>query len=380
MPRTPSAPLSEGDLHDPSLTAAAPLRTRRGRGALSNADSRFGASCHAPTDDGWGALDAEPPALATTVMADRARTVIAHNDSPDIPFRQSINPYRGCEHGCVYCYARPSHAYLGLSPGLDFESRLFAKYDAPQLLARELARPGHVADPLALGANTDPYQPIERRLRITRAVLEVLARHRHPFTIVTKSALVERDLDILAPLARARLCAVYISVTTLDRQLARTLEPRAAAPPRRLEAVQRLAQAGVPTGVMFAPVIPALNDHELEAVLAAAAAAGARSAGYTVLRLPHEVKALFREWLASHAPLKAAHVMHRVRQVRGGRDNDARFGTRLSGEGDYARLLAQRFALACRRLGLNRSEPALDGSGFRVPARNGEQLRLFDAP
>lgn len=351
---------------------------RHGRGALSNAAGRFEASCHAAIDDGWGSLDAELPALKTTVMPDRARTIIARNDSPDIPFRQSINPYRGCEHGCVYCYARPSHAYLGLSPGLDFESRLYAKHDAAPLLERELSRPGYVPEPIALGANTDPYQPIERRLRITRAVLEVLARHRHPFTIVTKSALIERDLDILAPLARDNLCAVYISVTTLDRRLARRLEPRAAAPQRRLAAMRRLADAGVPTGVMFAPVIPALNDHELEAVLAAAGAAGARFAGRVLLRLPHEVKDLFREWLATHAPLKARHVMSLVRATRGGRDNDARFGTRMTGSGEYARLLAQRFDLACRRLGLNREKLALDRRSFRVPQRAVMQLGLFD--
>jgi DNA repair photolyase len=378
MPRMPPAPVSEVDSHDASLTAAAPLRISAGRGALSNADSRFDASRHEAADDGWGALDAEPPALKTTVTADRARSVIARNDSPDIPFRQSINPYRGCEHGCVYCYARPSHAYLGLSPGLDFESRLFAKYDAAQLLERELRRPGHVPDPIALGANTDPYQPVERRLQITRAILQVLARHRHPFTIVTKSALVERDLDILAPLARDNLCAVYVSVTTLDRRLARSLEPRAAAPQRRLEALRRLAEAGIPTGVMFAPVIPALNDHELEAVLAAAAAAGARFAGRVLLRLPLEVRDLFREWLATHAPLKAEHVMSLVRQARGGRDNDARFGSRMTGSGDYAQVLSRRFELACRRLGLNREERALDCRSFHVPARIGEQLGLFD--
>jgi DNA repair photolyase len=378
MPRTPSAPVSEGDLHDASLTAAAPLRIPAGRGALSNADSRFDASRREAMDDGWGALDEEPPALKTTVTPDRARSVIARNDSPDIPFRQSINPYRGCEHGCVYCYARPSHAYLGLSPGLDFESRLYAKHDAAQLLEQELARPGHVPDPIALGANTDPYQPVERRLQITRAILQVLARHRHPFTIVTKSALVERDLDILAPLARDNLCAVYVSVTTLDRRLARSLEPRAAAPQRRLEAIRHLAEAGIPTGVIFAPVIPALNDHELEAVLEAAAAAGARCAGRVLLRLPHEVKVLFREWLATHAPLKAAHVMSLVRQARGGRDNDARFGARMTGSGDYAQLLGKRFELACKRLGLNREELALDRRSFRVPARAGDQLGLFD--
>jgi DNA repair photolyase len=312
------------------------------------------------------------------VTADSSRTVIARNDSPDVPFRQSINPYRGCEHGCIYCYARPSHAFLGLSPGLDFESRLFAKYDAAALLDRELRLPGHVPDPIALGANTDPYQPVERRLRITRAVLEVLARFRHPFTIVTKSALVERDLDILAPLARENLCAVYVSVTTLDRALARALEPRAAAPQRRLQAIGALAEAGVPTGVMFAPVIPALNDHELEPVLAAAAAAGARAAGQVLLRLPRELQELFGQWLETHAPLRAAHVISLVRQTHGGRANDPRFGARMTGSGDYARILSGRFALACRRLGLNREPLKLDTGRFALPPRSGDQLALFE--
>ncbi len=349
---------------------------RKGRGARSNAAGRFESRRHEIVDDGWGSLDEPLPPLATTVSADHARTIINRNDSPDIPFDQSINPYRGCEHGCIYCYARPSHAYLGLSPGLDFETRLYAKPDAAALLARELARPGYGPSPIALGSNTDPYQPVERRLKITRAILEVLLAHRHPVTIVTKSALVERDLDLLAPLAAEGLAAVFVSVTTLDRALTRRLEPRAAAPPRRLETIAALAAAGVPVGVMFAPVIPALNDMEMEAVLEQAAARGARHAGMTLLRLPLELKQLFREWLEANVPLKAAHVRSLLRATHGGREYDPAFGRRMSGEGEYAVLLAKRFALACKRLGLNAGEIALDASRFRVPGAAG-QLGLF---
>jgi DNA repair photolyase len=364
------------DAKDPGVTAPLP-RPRRGRGALSNADGRFEPYVHAGIDDGWGFLDEELPPLATEVYVDTSRTIIARNDSPDIPFGQSINPYRGCEHGCVYCYARPSHAYLGLSPGLDFETKLFAKPEAAKLLAAELRRRGYRPSAIALGSNTDPYQPVERKLKITRAILEVLAAHDHPLTIVTKSALVARDLDLLAPMAAKRLVGVFVSVTTLDRELARHLEPRAAAPHRRLETIRMLASAGVPTGVMFAPVIPALNDHEMERVLEAAAGAGARHAGWVLLRLPHEVKALFREWLAAHAPGRAAHVMSLIHQARGGRDNDPRFGSRMRGQGPWAGLTAQRFATACRRFGLNREELVLDTARFRVPDRASAQLDLF---
>ena len=369
--------MSQFRLLEPVAPEEIPPRARKGRGALINADGRFESCRHGPVDDGWGALDADRAPLATTVSVDRARTILNRNDSPDIPFELSINPYRGCEHGCIYCYARPSHAYLGLSPGLDFETRLFAKPDAARLLARELGRPGHRASPIALGANTDPYQPIERKLRITRALLEVLSAHDHPVSIVTKSALVERDLDLLAPMAERGLAAVFVSVTTLDRVLARTLEPRAAAPQRRLSTIAALAAAGVPTGVMFAPVIPALNDHEMESVLDAAAAAGARFAGQVLLRLPHELKDLFRQWLAAHAPLKAAHVWARLREARAGRENDPRFGSRMTGTGEYAGMLARRFALACRRLGLNAAPLSLECARFRVPARADRQLGLF---
>ena len=374
------------------------LQGRRGRGALSNRDGRFEAYQYEPADDavqgctnaasagcaeaadGWGSLDEALPPLKITVSVDTTRTIIARNDSPDIPFTQSINPYRGCEHGCIYCYARPSHAYLGLSPGLDFETRLVAKPQAARLLEQELRRPGYAVSPIALGSNTDPYQPIERKLRITRQILEVLVAHQHPFTIVTKSALVERDLDLLAPMAEKNLCAVFVSVTTLDNDLARRLEPRAAAPTRRLRAIQTLAGAGVPTGAMFAPAIPALNDHEMEAVLEAAALAGARHAGWTLLRLPHEIKDLFKEWLAVHVPGRAEHVLSLIRQSRGGRENDPRFGHRFRGEGEYAGLLARRFRLACRRLGLNRKSLALDITRFTPPKGAGDQLELSIGP
>ncbi len=353
------------------------LENRRGRGALSNRDGRFEPYAHEAADDGWGGLEEELPSLRTTVSVDTTRTIIARNDSPDIPFSQSINPYRGCEHGCIYCYARPSHTYLGFSAGLDFETRLVAKPRAAPLLEAELRRPGYRVSPIALGPNPDPYQPVERRLQITRQVLEVLAAHEHPLTIVTKSALVERDLDILAPMAVKGLCAVFVSVTTLDGDLARRLEPRAAAPHRRLGTIRAMAQAGIPVGVMFAPAIPALNDHEMEAVLEAAAAAGARFAGWTFLRLPHEIRDLFKEWLVTHAPGRAEHVLSLIRQSRGGRENDPRFGHRFRGGGEYAGLLARRFRLACERFDLNRDELALDTGRFRLPARAGDQLPLL---
>jgi DNA repair photolyase len=360
--------------------ATVPRRSFRGRGALSNADGRFESRRHQVVDDGWGGLDAELHALKTSIIVDRTRTIIARNDSPDIPFEQSINPYRGCEHGCVYCFARPSHAYLGFSPGLDFETKIVAKPEAARLLESELRQPGYRVSPMALGSNTDPYQPVEQRLRITRAILEVLAAFRHPFSIVTKSALIERDLDILAPAAANHLVQVFISITTLDRTLARTLEPRAAAPQRRLETIRRLAGAGIPVGVLTAPMIPALNDPEMETLLEAARDAGAQWAGYVLLRLPHEVKELFKEWLAQHAPLKAAHVMSLVRQARGGKENDPNFGRRMRGQGEYAQLIARRFRLACQRLGLNREDRPLDSSRFAPPAMSGDQLALFSGP
>jgi DNA repair photolyase len=322
--------------------------------------------------------DVEPVPLRTTVTIQPARTIIARNASPDIPFTQSINPYQGCEHGCIYCYARPTHAYHDLSPGLDFETKLFAKPNAPVLLRAELAKIGYRCDPIALGTNTDPYQPIEREWKVTRAILEVLCEHEHPFTIVTKSALVERDLDLIAPMAAKNMARVYISITTLDKELARSLEPRAATPPRRLQAIKTMSDAGVPVGVLTAPVIPQLNDRDLEAILEAAAASGARYAGWIMLRLPLEVAPLFRDWLDAHYPLRAEHVMSVLRQLRGGRDYDARFGQRMRGTGPFAELIEKRFALACRRLGLNRDHAPLDTSRFCPPVPAGpRQLDLL---
>ena len=347
-----------------------------GRGALSNPPGRFDKQQLAEVDDGWY-RDEVPESINTTLEPDRAREVISTNDSPDIPFEQSINPYRGCETACIYCYARPSHAYMGLSPGLDFETRLFYKADAGRVLEAQLARRGYVCKSITLGANTDPYQPVERRMKVTRSILEVLARTRHPVSIITKHALILRDLDLLTDMARDGLVSVAVSITTLDAELKRVMEPRAASPQARLRTLAALSAAGIPTSVMAAPMIPALNDQELEAILEAAAAAGARWAGYVLVRLPYEIKDLFREWLAEHYPDRAAHVMSLIRDMRGGRDNDPRFGTRMRGTGPYAQLLSNRFRLACRRLNLN-SEPRgpLDTMLFRPPGRAGAQLQL----
>lgn len=349
----------------------------KGRAAQDNVEGRFSAWQRDAFDDGWGTVDEALPPLRTTVSIDTARTVITYNKSPDVGFDRSINPYRGCEHGCIYCFARPSHSYLGLSPGLDFESRLFYKPDAPQRLVEELRAPGYVAQPIALGINTDAYQPIERKLGLTRRLLEVLAEYRHPVSIITKSALIERDLDILERMARMNLISVAISITTLDRELARRMEPRAAAPQRRLETLRTLHTAGVPVGVMVAPVIPVLTDPELESVLDAARGAGAQYAGYVMLRLPHELRDLFTEWLHAHMPLKAEHVLKRVREVRGGQLNDPNFGSRMTGQGEYARLIARRFELAHKRLQFN-GWSALCSNHFSVPVRRGDQLNLFD--
>ncbi|MBN8480788.1 MAG: PA0069 family radical SAM protein [Xanthomonadales bacterium] len=350
----------------------------KGRGAASNREGRFEALAKTREDDGWHRDDEAVPRPPTEVTIERARTIISRNDSPDIPFSQSINPYRGCEHGCVYCYARPSHGYLNLSAGLDFETKLFAKANAAERLREELARRGYACSPINLGANTDPYQPIEREHRITRQVIEVLAEHRHPLTIVTKNALVERDLDLLAPMARDKLVQVFLSVTSLDNRLASTLEPRASAPHRRLEAIANLNAAGVPCGVLVAPIIPAVTDRFLEEILERSAAGGAHHAGYTIIRLPHELAGLFREWLDLHLPERADHVMSLVRQMRGGRDNDARFGSRMRGEGVFADVLRQRFQIACRKLGLDRTrELDLDTSRFAVPRARSPQGSLF---
>lgn len=355
---------------------SSPGGARKGRGAPSNPAGRFETRTAERVDDGWGSLDEELPPLETTVRPEKARSVISRNRSPDIPFEQSINPYRGCEHGCVYCYARPSHAYLDLSPGLDFETRLFYKPNAAERLAAELSRPGYVCKPITLGANTDPYQPVEKRLGVTRSILEVLQNFRHPVTIVTKGALVERDIDLLAAMAADGLAAVFLSITTLDNTLKRTLEPRAAAPVARLRALAALSEAGVPTGVLVAPIIPAVNDGEIEAILEQAAAAGAVTAGYTLLRLPYEVKDLFEQWLRAHLPLRAEHVLNLIREMRDGKLNDPRFGDRMHGRGRYAELIAQRFRLARRRYGLDRREMlALDRTRFRVPTA---QMGLWD--
>jgi DNA repair photolyase len=353
-------------------------RTHKGRGAITNPEGRFERHRREPFDDGWGSLDelAGEPSPRTEALPDRARTIITRNDSPDVPFDRSINPYRGCEHGCIYCYARPSHAFLGLSPGLDFETRIFVKHDAAMLLRRELARPGYACRPISLGTNTDPYQPLERRLRVTRAILEVLAEARHPVGIVTKSALVCRDLDLLAPMAQDGLANVYLSITTLDARIARTLEPRASSPRRRLEAVRALAAAGVPVGVMVAPIIPGLTDPEIEAILEEAAAAGASTAGWVLLRLPYEVKDLFAAWLEAHFPLRARHVLSLVRQCRGGLLNDPEFGSRMRGQGVFADLVARRFRQAARYLGLDRRQLPQRTDLFRPPAGDG-QLDLF---
>jgi DNA repair photolyase len=355
--------------------------TLRGRGALSNASGRYEKQARIQMDDGWADAvladdDALPP-LRTEVTLDATRTIIAHNKSPDISFDQSINPYRGCEHGCIYCFARPSHAWLGMSPGADFESRLFAKPDAARLLAKELSAPGYVPRVIAMGTNTDPYQPLEKQMRITRSVLEVLRDFRHPVAIVTKSPLILRDLDILSDMAAMGLAKAALSVTTLDRKLARMMEPRAGTPSRRLQAIRGLKDAGIPAGVMFAPAIPALNDHEMEAVLAAAKEAGARSAGYVLLRLPLEIKNLFREWLDANVPDRARHVMTLVRQMRGGKDYDSNWDTRMRGTGPYAQMMARRFHLTAKRLGLNQPQPSLTVERFRRPPVTGDQLKLF---
>ena len=349
---------------------------RRGRGAVTNAGGRFEPRVRIAFDDGWQSLEDLPP-FRTEVAVDAARKVITRNASPDIPFDRSVNLYRGCEHGCVYCFARPTHAYLGLSPGLDFESKLFMKPDAPELLARELSAPGYSPEVLAIGTNTDPYQPIERRFGIMRRVLEVLERFGHPVAIVTKSYLVTRDIDILARMARRNLVRVGVSVTTLDPKLARLMEPRAPSPARRLDALRALSDAGIPTTVMAAPVIPAVNDAEIERILDAGAACGATNAGYVLLRLPLEVRDLFREWLREHFPDRENRVFSLIRQTRGGKDYDAEFGKRMTGGGPYAWMIRRRFETACARFRLNLGRPELTTDHFRRPGVVGEQLSLF---
>lgn len=349
----------------------------KGRGARSNASGRFESRVSEAFDDGWTVEDPEPAQLTTVVLPDKARTIITRNASPDIHFDRSINPYRGCEHGCIYCFARPNHAWLGLSPGLDFESRLFFKPEAARLLAAELSKPGYQPRHIQIGADTDPYQPLERRLRVTRQVLEVLQRFRHPLTVITKSNLITRDADILGEMGRETLARAAISITTLDRKLARSMEPRAATPQRRLDAVRQLTAAGCPATVMFAPVIPGLNDHELEQVLEAAAEAGATAAGYVMVRLPLEIADLFQAWLKTDHPDRADRVMSLIRQMRRGKAYTNEWGVRGRGEGPLADLVAARFKAARRRYGLDAPRTALDLEAFRVPPKAGDQMDLF---
>lgn len=351
----------------------------KGRGCISNAAGRFEKHHSQSEDDGWGCLDQALEPLNTEVIFDSSRSVITYNNSPDIPFDRSINPFRGCEHGCIYCFARPSHAYLGFSPGLDFESRILLKPHSAELLRQELGKRNYRCAPIALGTNTDPYQPLERQYRIMRQILEVLVETRHPVNIITKSALIERDLDLLAEMAAQNLASVCLSVTTLDRHLARKLEPRATAPQRRLETLSRLRDAGIPAGVMVAPLIPILTDYELEAIVTAAHAAGAQSAEYILLRLPLEVADLFEEWLQQHYPLKAEHVMNRIKDTRGGKTYDASFHQRQRGRGEYADLIAQRFRLICKKRGLTQSLPALRSDLFKKPSASGQMsFDFFD--
>ncbi|HEY2418804.1 MAG TPA: PA0069 family radical SAM protein [Steroidobacteraceae bacterium] len=343
-----------------------------GRGTLSNPKPRFLDRGVERAEDGWYREEV-PHSIATQVRPEPARSIISHNDSPDIPFEQSINPYRGCEHGCVYCYARPSHAYMDLSPGIDFETKIFYKADAARLLEEELGRRSYVVKPITIGANTDPYQPVERDLRITRSLLEVLERTRHPVSLITKGSLILRDLDLLHSLSRDGLINVFVSVTSLDADLKRTLEPRTASPAARLRVVHELAAAGIPTGVLVAPIIPAVNDSELERIVAAAADAGAFRAGYVLLRLPHELKQLFRQWLDEHMPERSEHVMSLIRGARDGQENDPRFGSRMRGSGAWAQLLHDRFALACKRHGLSAGRAReLSCAHFRPPVRGGQ--------
>jgi DNA repair photolyase len=378
MSKSPGDPLYPDD--------QIPEPQQNGRGALSNASSRFDDERKIRTNDGWD-IDDDLPPLRTTLTRDATRTILARNTSPDVPFDRSINPYRGCEHGCIYCFARPTHAYLGLSPGLDFETKILFKPEAAKLLVAELAAPKYRPDVVAMGTNTDPYQPVERELKVTRSILQVLSDFNNPVGIVTKNHMVTRDIDILGDMARRNLAEVFLSITTLDKELARAMEPRASAPHRRLDAIRRLADAGIPVGVMTAPMIPGLNDHEMEAILEAATKAGATRAGFTVLRLPLEIKELFEEWLRANRPDRAERVLSLVRQMRGGALYQAEFGTRMRGEGPIAQLLAARFGAATKRLGLNRIRYRLDTLRFAVPEsartalvdakRDARQMKLF---
>ncbi|CAE6816067.1 MULTISPECIES: PA0069 family radical SAM protein [Paraburkholderia] len=381
--------MTDSDTHSANEFPIAPPTPRKGRGAVTNLQGRYEVDQREVVDDGWLASpeeDGEPKVLRTQVFEERAKTILTRNASPDIPFSVSLNPYRGCEHGCIYCFARPTHSYLGLSPGLDFESRIYAKINAPELLERELSKKSYVPEPIALGVNTDAWQPVERDLRLTRRVVEVLSERGQPFAAITKSSLIERDIDLLAPMAARGQFMAAITITTLDADIARTLEPRAATPSRRLRTIRTLSEAGIPVGVSIAPVIPFVTEPDMERVLEACAEAGASNASYIVLRLPWEVAPLFKDWLAAHFPDRADRVMSRVRDMRGGKDYDSNFATRMKGEGLWADLLKQRFHNAVRRLGLNRRDRGiLDMSHFRrvEPVRaepsphDNPQLRLF---
>ena len=366
------------DPNDGVLDAAVDGERRRGRGAVTNPSGRYEPHAKVAFDDGWQSLEELPP-FKTYVTEERARKIISRNESPDIGFDRSINPYRGCEHGCIYCYARPTHAYQGLSPGLDFESRLFVKPDAPELLVRELSDPSYRPRTIAMGTNTDPYQPIEKKWQVTRRILEVLRDAGHPVGIVTKSALVTRDIDILSEMAKRNLAKVAVSITTLDHKLARAMEPRAATPQRRLATLRALSNAGIPTAVMVAPIIPAINDAEIERILDAAAAAGVQGAGYVTLKMPFEIKDLFREWLREHFPDKEKHVISLVRGLHGGKDYDSTWGQRQTGSGPYAWSIGRRFELACERLGLNKKRSKLTTAHFHPPKQSRNQLDLFAA-
>ncbi|WP_321393156.1 PA0069 family radical SAM protein [Emcibacter sp.] len=356
-----------------------PKEFRRGRGARSRESGRFEIQKRERVDDGWDSLENGTEPVRTYLMPDKSKTVISQNDSPDIPFRRGLNPYRGCEHGCIYCYARPSHTFLGFSAGLDFETRLMVKYDAARVLEQEFRHRNYRPELIVMGSNTDIYQPVEKKLRITRQLLKTFEKFNHPVGLITKSALVSRDIDILARLARKKLVRVYVSVTTLDYRLARAMEPRASAPQKRLDAIRDLSKAGIPVGVMAAPVIPSLTDHELENILAEAHAAGARSAGYIMLRLPLEIKKLFREWLEEEAPDRAKRILHLLQGMHGGKDYSPDYGKRMRGSGPYADLIAQRFRKSCFRLGLNQrsSEDDLKLDLFHVPLDDGNQMSLF---
>lgn len=375
--RTAQKLIKNGRVGRDDVAAVGERFHHRGRGAISNQTGRFEPETRDAYDDGWDTIEEDLPPLCTTLTKETPRSIITFNRSPDIPFDRTINPYRGCEHGCAYCFARPSHAFHGLSAGLDFESKLFYKPDGPRLLEQELSRPRYVPRPIALGMNTDAYQPIERKLKLTRRFLEILSAHNHPVTLLTKSALIRRDIDIIGPMAEKGLCRVGVSITTLNIKLTRALEPRAAGPGLRLRTVKALTNAGIPTTVMTAPIIPALNENEIEALLEAAAEHGAFRAGYVLLRLPYELKDIFQEWLVHHYPDRAARIINILREMRGGKDYDAEWFQRGKGTGERARFIAARFAKAAKRVGLNRVEPPpLRTDLFKPPILSGGQYEL----